>query len=691
LWGDGVLGYHLTNVVLHVSVACLLVAALRKLGFRENTAWLAAFLFALHPVAVEAVAWISEQKSTLSAVFYLASALVYLDFDRSRKGRHYAFALVLFTLALLTKTVTATLPAALLLVFWWQRGRLSWKRDVLPLMPWLALGAIAGLFTAWVERNYIGAQGSDFALNFLERTLLATRVVWFYLWKLTFPVDLMFFYRHWTISVVSWWQWSFAIGLLALVVFLFRLASSRRGPLTALLFLIGTLFPVLGFFNVYPFIYSYVADHFAYLASLGVVVPAAILIGRWPAAGAAVVAVLAILTWRESRSYRNDETLYTDTLQRNPSSWISHNNLGSLLLKSSDVNKGSRLQEAIGHFQTALQLKPDSAGAHNNLGSAYERLGRLPNAITEFRTASKFHSDDPLTLDNLGSALLKVPGRADEALADLQKAVRLSPDFADAHNNLGVALSKISGRLPDAIAEYKLALELDPLSAEAHNNLAAALYRTPNRMADAAREFEAALRLNPDSADAHNNLAGVLMEMGRLSEAMDHLHTALHLNPDLPDVHANLGLAYSKIPGRLPEAIEEYRTALRLNPAQADAHNNLGLALDQSGRKTEALPHFESAVQYQPNVAQFRINLGNALAGMPGRLPEAITQFQTAVRLRPDLFAPHFLLGLSLLRMQGHPDEALSQLKEALRIQPDAAAQRIVDKMSGLRRQPVRR
>jgi hypothetical protein len=185
LWGDAVLGYHLTNVVLHAAAAGLVVVILRRLAIPG--AWLAGFIFALHPVCVEAVAWISEQKSTLSAVFYLGSALAYLHFDRTRRRGQYFLALGLFAMALLSKTVTATLPATLLLVFWWQRGRLEWKRDVRPLLPWFVVGASAGLFTAWVERNMIGAQGADFALTLTDRFLLTGRVIWFDLRHVLWP------------------------------------------------------------------------------------------------------------------------------------------------------------------------------------------------------------------------------------------------------------------------------------------------------------------------------------------------------------------------------------------------------------------------------------------------------------------------------------------------------------------------
>ena len=185
LWGSHVVGYHLANVFLHALAACLVVLIVRRLALPG--AWLAGLIFALHPVAVESVAWISEQKSTLSAVFYLAAALAYLRYDESRDRKHYLWASALFLCALLSKSVTASLPAALLVIFWWKRGRLRLRRDVRPLAPWFALGIAAGLFTAWVEHTFIGAQGANFALSILQRFLLAGRVVCFCALKLFWP------------------------------------------------------------------------------------------------------------------------------------------------------------------------------------------------------------------------------------------------------------------------------------------------------------------------------------------------------------------------------------------------------------------------------------------------------------------------------------------------------------------------
>ena len=194
-------------------------------------AYLAAAIFALHPVQVESVAWITELKNTLSAVFYLGAAIAYLRFDEERSEPMYRWALVLFVLGLLSKTVTATLPAALLVVFWWRRGRLSWQRDVRPLLPFFALGAAAGVFTAWVERTLIGAKGAAFDLTLVERGLIAGRAVWFYLGNLFWPANLVFIYPRWNVSQTVWWQYLYPAAALLLAVALWRLRGRWRGPL----------------------------------------------------------------------------------------------------------------------------------------------------------------------------------------------------------------------------------------------------------------------------------------------------------------------------------------------------------------------------------------------------------------------------------------------------------------------------
>ncbi len=507
-WGDSVLGYHMANVVLHAAAAFLVVLIVRRLALPG--AWLAGFLFALHPVYVESVAWISEQKNTLSTVFYLASVLTYLHFDQTRRRPHYFLALGLFALALLSKTVTATLPAAILVILWWQRGRLSWRRDVLPLAPWLALGGAVGLLSAWMERKVVGAEGAQFTMTLGQHFVLAGRVIWFYVGKLLWPANLMFIYPRWTVDSGLGWQYLFPIAVLALGAALWVIARRTRGPLAAFLFFVGTLVPVLGFLNVYPFIFSYVADHFQYVASLGIIIPAAAgltLAARKtaPVLPGALVALLAVLTWMQSGAYRDAETLYRQTVERNPESWMAHNNLGGVLMRMP-----GRSAEAVTQFQRALLLEPGLAEAHNNLGLLLSGMpGRTSDAIAEFQAALRLRPDYPEAHNNLGSTLSDIPGRLPEAMAEYEAALRISPDYADAHNNLGSALSENPDRLPEAIAQFEAALQINPDMPEAHANLGVALTKVPGRMPEAVMHLQTALRMRPDMQPVRQLLAQI--------------------------------------------------------------------------------------------------------------------------------------------------------------------------------------
>ena len=682
LWGESVLGYHLLNVGLHAAAACLFALTLARLrpvpGRRRGTEWLAAAVFALHPVCVESVAWISEQKNTLSLVFYLLAALAYLGFDRDRRRVWYALALGLFALALLTKSVTATLPAALLLMIAWRRGREEWRRDVFPLVPWFVVGIGSGLFTAWVERNLIGAQGADYNLNFVERGLLAGRVVWFYVGKLAWPSNLIFIYPRWHVETT--WPWILSsFALVAGLVALWRLRRWSRAPLLAVLFFVGSLFPVLGFFNVYPFIFSYVADHWQYLPCLGVIALttegasglAFAAIERLEArrqvvagygCGVAATAALALLfglTWRQCGTYRDVTTLYTATLARNPASWLAHTNLGLALVAAGSPAEG------IAHFEQAIRLNPDSADAHNNLGNALAKIpGRQAEAIAELELALRLQPDFPHAHLNLGWALANTPDRLAEGIEHLTIGLRRDPDnpaLAEAHNDLGFALAKLPDRPSAAIAEYETALRLRPDYTEARINLGIALAGI-GRAADAAAEFERVLKLEPENETAHNNLANVLVGLGRLPEAIGHYRAALQKNPASVEAHYNLGRTL-RASGDDPGAIAQYREALRLAPRAAEIWNSLGSALYRQEQFAEAAAAYQQTVLLQPESAQGHNNFGVALTGA-GRLDPAITELRAAVRLAPGYAEAHYNLAVAL-QQAGRLAEAAAEYKAA--------------------------
>ena len=555
LWGDAPLGYHLLNVLLHATSACLFGVMLRRLAVPG--AWLAALVFALHPVCVESVAWISEQKNTLSTVFYLGAALAYWRFSAERRRAHYALASALFVLALLTKTVTTTLPAALLVVIWWQRGRLEWRRDVVPLLPWFALGLAAGLVTARMEHTLIGTKAAAFSRGAVERVLIAGRVVWFYLGKLFWPVDLEFVYPRWAISATTAWQYLFPLAAIAALCALWWERRYQRGPLAAALFFGGTLFPALGFLDVFPFIYSFVADHFQYVACLGIfaVVSAGVAelgartsLRATRVAAALVLLTLGSLTWRQNGIYRDVFVLYETTIAGNPTCWMAHNNLGIAL-----ANAG-RKEEAITHFQQSLQIYPDNVEAESNLGSELTALGR--------------------------------PG---EALPHLQRALQLQPNLDQGYVNLGLALMAL-GRSEEGLAAFATAIRQSPRDPQAHYNFGVAL-ANQNRVSEAMVHFERAVQLKPDFAEAELNWGLGLTLMDHFPEAVPHFERSLQLKSDSAAAFYTYGRALAGH-GRYEEAIGQFRRALELDPNFAPAHFDLVDILQRLGRSEEAERHY---------------------------------------------------------------------------------------------------
>ena len=559
LWGDAPLGYHLVTIVMHATAALLVACILRRLAIPG--AWLAAAIFALHPVQVESVAWLTEIKNTLSAVFYLGAALLYLRFDQARHVTNvgqvanrpesrqignlphartwhffcdvrYLTALGLFLLALATKTVTGTLPGGLLVIFWWQRGRLSWKQDVLPLVPFFLLGAGMGMLTAWWELAINHCVGPEFELTAVQRILLAGRGTWFHLDKLFRPANLTFIYPRWQIDAGAWWQYLYPLGGVVLVAAAWAIRRRIRAPLTAILFFGGTLFPVMGFFNLYTFKFSYIADHYQYLACLGIITfcSAGVALlrkraeGGWKVLGQvgclALLAVLAILSWRQSRTYADAWTLYQTTIDRNPACWLAHSNLGLVLAGHGQV------KEAIDHFRKALELNPDNVEAHNNLGMVLSDCGQIDEAVSHYEKSLQLQPDNAAVHNNLGNVLARLR-LFDKAIAHYRKALDLKPDYADAHSNLGAVLAALK-RDDEAIAQYQAAVEIDRDNAEAHSNFGVVLAGL-KRYDEAIAQYQTALEINPGHAKAHYNLGNVLTGLGRRDEAIAHFEAALEI------------------------------------------------------------------------------------------------------------------------------------------------------------------
>lgn len=561
LWDNNPFGYRLLNLFLHATAACLFAAVLRKLAVPG--AWPAAFVFALHPVCVESVAWITEQKNTLSLTFYLAAALSYLRFDVSRGRSTYFLATGFFVAALLCKSVTATLPAALFVVIWWQRGRLEWRRDFLPLLPWGVLGLGAGLITSWVEFHLIGAQGEEYELSFEQRGLLAGRIVWFYLGKLLWPAELIFIYPRWNVDAHALWQYAFPIGVLLLVAALAWWSRRWRAPLAVLLIFVGTLVPALGFINVYPFRFSFVADHFQYHASLAIIaaVSAGVVLGlqrapRWATVtvSVAVIGVLSLLTRRQSAVYQSNLVLFQTTVEKNPTAWIAHGNL-ALVLSEAD-----RLDEALSHVRKAVELQPQAPEPANSLGHVLNLMGRAPEALPHFQRALALRPKFPEAHNNLGIALMSTR-RSAEGIAEFNEAIRLDAHYAAPRFNLGLALAQ-TARVDEAIAQFEHALQLKPDYADAELHWGVCLTLQGKHSA-AAPHFERAILLNPTSAETFRLYGVALGQTDNISGAITHLRHALQLQPQFARAHMDLAQLL-RLNGQTAEAEFHHREARRL-------------------------------------------------------------------------------------------------------------------------------
>ena len=486
LWQLRPAGYHLVNVLLHATSALVLRRLLARLAVPG--AWLAAAIFAVHPVEVESVAWITERKNVLSAVFALAAILAYLRFspaDSAVPGtgdagdgprwHWYALALALYVAALLSKTVTASVPAVLVLIYWWKRERVT-LRDVQRLAPFFVIGVVLSGVTVSLERTHVGATGGVFNLSPAERVLIAGRALWFYAAKLFWPWDLNFFYPRWQVDPRVGWQWLYPAAALAVVLALW-IARRRigRGPLVGVLIFAGVLVPALGFFNVYPFRYSYVADHFQYHASMALIAlaaaGAATIAARLPAnaetmtslAAAGVLAILAGLTWQRTLVYKDQLTLFDDVVARDPQSFIGHNNLGTLYLLAGDPER------AIPHLEKAVQIQPTYVEARNSFASALAESGDCGEAIRQWQIALDV-PDAPASLrafsyNNLAWNLatcadpqFRDPPRT---VAMAEKALEIAPDMGPYWSTLGVALYR-AGQAEKAIESLTKSIELRP-------------------------------------------------------------------------------------------------------------------------------------------------------------------------------------------------------------------------------------
>lgn len=456
LWGLNPLPYHAVNVLLHGINAALLFVLLSRL--RVPGAWCAAALWALHPVCVESAAWVTEMKNTQSGLFFFLALLLYMRADEDPADRRAEIWMVVCGVAaMLSKPSTVVLPAVILLMAWWRRGR--WQReDWRKAAPLFVFGLAMSVLTIVEQHRLVERRAGEVSMNGIERALLTGKTVWFYLGKVCWPANLMFIYPRWTLDPLILWNW---MPLLAVIVVGGVLWTARRRPFgRACVLGLGSfvllLLPVSGLFDIYFFRFSFVGDHFQYLACLGplaLATAAACVVVRSPRMRAVATVIglsgVAILTWRYSQVFQSDETLWRDTLKKNPNAWLAHSNLGAILLRQKkDV-------DAEAECEAALRIKPDCYEAHYNRGLALASQGRSSEAMAEYRETLRLAPDSPPVLVSLAWLLATAE---DAKIRNGWEAVRLAERACEAtHHRQADALVALAaayaeaGRPADAI------------------------------------------------------------------------------------------------------------------------------------------------------------------------------------------------------------------------------------------------
>jgi tetratricopeptide (TPR) repeat protein len=619
LFGIRPWGHHLTSVLLHALNTALVFLFLRGMTGAVWRSVLVAVLFAVHPLRVESVVWISERKDVLSTFFGLLTLICYSRHVQKAEIKQqtpfsfhpspcYWFALVFFALGLLSKPMLVTLPFILLLLDYWPLNRMrnvecrmqNFKMLFLEKIPFLALAAAACVATFLVQKQ---AGAISTSLPLVERVENVPISYCRYLGKMFWPTDLAVFYPHpghWPLEAVI------LASLFLAVISGLLLVNWQRYPflLMGWLWFIGTLVPVIGLVQVGA---QSLADRYTYIPSVGLLVLMVWgvdeLVRRWrylvaplSVLGSAAIISCIVVTRHQLGYWQNSETLFRHALAVTENNFLAHGLLGAAL------GMRGQTDEAIRHCEEAIRIKPEYAEAHSNLGDA-----------------------------------LVSKGQNDAAIDQYQDAIRLKPNYADAYYNLGNAFLN-KGQTDKAISQY-----------------------------------QEAIRLKPDLAAAYNSLGNAFLDKGQPDAAISQFQAAIRLKPDFTDAHYNLGNVFLK-EGQTDEAINQYREVIRLNPDYAEAYYNLGNALIGKGLINEAISQYQAAIRFKPDLAEAHYNLGSILFHK-GQINEAVDQYQEVIRLRPDFAEVYYYLGNALLT-EGQTEKAMSQYQQAIRLNPNFTAAR---------------
>ncbi len=551
LWGLNPAGYHIDNVLIHAACAILLWRILLRLAIPHP--WLIALLFALHPVNVESVAWVTQRKNLCSLFFFLLAWLWFLRFEDGARRRDYWFALGSFVLAMLSKGSAMTLPVVLLLGVWWRKGTLT-RGDLARSLPFFLVTLGLGFSEAFFQTRAVAGDAvrEDTPLQYI---LGAGWIAWFYIYKALLPLNLSFVYPRWEVDPSDPLAWLPNLALIALPLwFWLKRRTWGRPFFFATAYFVVTISPAMGFVHFYFLRFSYVADHYQYNSIPAVIALLVWLLGRGVAriregrprifalAGGALVVAYACLSFAQTRIYKDAETLWLDTLKKNPDAWLARHNYGELLFHE------KRYDEARAQFDEMIRLEPDEPKGRLNLARLLAETGQYAEAREQLKTVFELLPGHPDGHFEIARTYM-MENRFEEALTAYEQAIRSNPEFAGAFAGRGMAERRLG------------------------------------RTADAAASFERAVRFDPDNADAHLGLADLAYDAGRLNEALRGYLRVQEINPRYPGIYNNLGIVCARM-GRLDEAVELFENALREDPESDAAKRNLEQARRSKAEKS---------------------------------------------------------------------------------------------------------
>jgi protein O-mannosyl-transferase len=600
--------FHLINVLFHILNTLLLFAFFRKTtGYAGRSAFIAA-LFALHPLHVESVAWITERKDVLSIFFMMLALQSYAQYVENLSLKKYLPVIIFFALGIMAKPMIITFPVLLLLLDFWPLGRLtgggkakpvSINRIILEKIPFFAISAIDFVATL-VAAKRGEALISLNALPLFQRIQEALVSYMLYMGKMFVPRRLAFFYPYRNEAIPLWEVVCAVLVLSGITLLAIRLWRNSPWYAFGWFWYLVSLIPVIGFFQTGE---QSMADRFTYMPLIGLFV-----LGVWGVSEsmknrsqgklivsllmAVIISVYGTITWVQVRHWKDSYSLLSHALTVTSKNCLAHRYIGYYYASH------GKIEDAFIHFNEALKIDPGFPEIHNDLGVLFTRIGNY-----------------------------------DEALAHFRDALRLNPNYPEVHDNIGI-LYAYQGKNNEALMHYNESLKLKPNNYKALKDIGILWYNIGDTD-KALGYYNEALRLNPYYAEAHDNIGILYDGQGKTNEALMHYNKALKLDPNNDKVRKDIGILWYNI-GNIDKALRYFNEALKLNPGNADTHNSIGIILYKEGKTDEAFKHFSEVLQINPNIPEAYFYLGNILVQQE-KYEEAIIRYKEAIRLNPDL------------------------------------------------------